>query len=71
VQKKHIVNTLLCLLAGLIASAFNTTVAFAQDANTWCNQNGQYHPCNLDKALISRDLPSHSGRTCADRERQR
>jgi DUF4097 and DUF4098 domain-containing protein YvlB len=54
VQKKHIVN--MYLLAGLIASAFNTTVAPAQDANTWCNQNGQYHPCNLDKALVKEEF---------------
>jgi hypothetical protein len=54
VHKKQTVNTLVCVLACLIASGLNTAVA--QDANTWCKENEHYHPCNLDKGLVKEEF---------------
>src|SRR6476646_7212854 len=55
-SEKKTVVTLLSVLTGLINPAFQASFAQAQDRNTWCEDGGQYHPCNVYKAMATEDF---------------
>lgn len=55
-SEKQTAVTWLSVLAGLITPAFHASSANAQDRNTWCEDGGQYHPCNVYKAVATEDF---------------
>ena len=55
-SEKQTAVTWLSVLAGLITPAFHASSAHAQDMNTWCEDGGQYHPCNVYKAVATEDF---------------
>jgi DUF4097 and DUF4098 domain-containing protein YvlB len=55
-SEKQTAVTWLSVLAGLMTPAFHASFAHAQDMNTWCEDGGQYHPCNVYKAVAKEDF---------------